>query len=79
MSGTSTGPNRRPTAGPEAVGHGVVDGLFLFVLEPGPIDGQALITVKTANGGSLVVMHGQAFTSIESTGVKQPSGCYTLG
>lgn len=66
-------------AGPDAVGHGARDGLFLFELKPGPIDPQQRITIKTADGGGLVGLGGGTFDLAQSEGTKQPSGCYTFG
>ena len=63
-------------AGPEAVGHGASDGLFLFALVPDAPSGP--VTVTAADGSS-AGFGGDGFDRAASDGQKQPSGCYVEG
>ena len=61
-------------AGPEAVGHGASDGLFLFALLPGATAGPG--TVKAGRGEA--GFPADVFPSVATDGQKQPSGCFVL-
>ena len=65
--------------GPDAVGHGAADGLFLFELKAGAIGDQERIVIETADKNGLVGLGGGTFAAAEMKGTKQPSGCFTLG
>ncbi|MFL5929258.1 MAG: hypothetical protein ACJ77E_20185, partial [Gaiellaceae bacterium] len=63
-------------SGPQAVGHGTSDGLFLFALVPGTPD--APVTVTTSDGSKVGFGNG-AFDDVATDGAKQPSGCVVAG
>jgi hypothetical protein len=64
--------------GAPAIGQVASDGLFLFVLLPGPVAPSAMLEVKSEAVGSAIGFKASAFDSIRTQGVRQPSGCYTL-
>jgi hypothetical protein len=62
--------------GPEAVGHGTSDGLFLFALLPdAPSDDMTV----TGSDRSSLSYPGDIFGRAASVGVEQPSGCFVVG
>ncbi len=63
-------------AGPDAVGHGTSDDLFLFALQPGVEPGP--IRIRTSDGAGVGVP-ADAFDSATSDGARQPSGCFVSG
>jgi hypothetical protein len=65
--------------GPAAVGHGTTDGLFLYALNVGPIGFNDPIRIKTDDGLGLVGLGGGTFEQATTEGVKQPSGCWSMG
>jgi hypothetical protein len=61
--------------GPPAAGSFAEDGLWMFVLDPGPIDPSALISVTSRGGGGGV--RGDNFDRIVADAENpQPSGCF---
>jgi hypothetical protein len=64
--------------GAPAIGQVASDGLFLFVLLPGPVVPSTLLEVKSEALGAAIGVRASAFDSITTQGVRQPSGCYTL-
>lgn len=63
-------------SGPEAVGHGASDGLFLFALLPGAASGPVEVR---ASDGSSAGFGGDAFGDAATEGTPQPSGCFVGG
>ncbi len=61
--------------GPEAVGHGASDGLFLFALVPGAASGPVMVAAKDGSGAGFGAT---AFDDAPSDGTKQPSGCFVI-
>jgi hypothetical protein len=62
--------------GPDAVGHGASDGLFLYALRPGSIDPAAQIEVRRGDLGGSVGFSAGNFARAIAEGERQPSGCY---
>jgi hypothetical protein len=63
-------------SGPEAVGHGASDGLFLFALLPDAPSGPVTVT---ARNGVMAGFGPGAFDDATGDGQRQPSGCFVLG
>jgi hypothetical protein len=63
-------------SGPEAVGHGASDGLFLFALLPDEPSGPVTVTARQ---GEEAGFGPAAFEDAGSDGQPQPSGCFVLG
>jgi hypothetical protein len=61
-------------SGPPAIGQGAGDGLFLFVLLPGELGGDDVISV-TSVSGDLAGTNGDQFTTVTDLGRGLPSGC----
>ena len=68
----------RKFVGAPAIGQVASDGLFLFVVLPGPVAPSTLLEVKSDAVGAAIGFRASAFDSIRTQGVRQPSGCYTL-
>lgn len=66
-------------AGPDAVGHGAADGLFLFALLPGAVGADAMIEIDAGRTGGSVGVRGRSFSSAVAAGERQHSGCYVAG
>lgn len=65
-------------SGPQAVGQGAADGLFLFALLPGPVDSTATIEVRAGPRGPGGGFQASVFSQAASEGQGQPSGCYVV-
>ena len=63
-------------SGPQAVGHGASDGLFLYALVPGGASGPVDVQVKN---GPAAGVPSDAFDSAASEGQRQSSGCFVVG
>jgi hypothetical protein len=63
--------------GPDAVGRGASDGLFLFALLPGPIDHEDRIELEGRDGSG--GFPASIFERAPDIGRLQPSGCYVAG
>ena len=61
-------------SGPPAFGRGASDGLFLFVMLPGELGGEDVISVTSA-AGDLAGTNGEQFSTVASLGRGLPSGC----
>jgi hypothetical protein len=61
--------------GPEAVGHGASDGLFLFALVPGAASGPVSVMAGTRSRAGFGAT---AFDDAPNDGTKQPSGCFVI-
>lgn len=61
-------------SGPPAFGKGASDGLFLFVMLPGELGGEDVISV-TSVAGDLAGTSGEQFTTVTEFGRGLPSGC----
>jgi len=64
--------------GPPAVGSIADDGLWMFVIDPGPIDPDARISFMTSSGGGGIL--GSTFDRLLADQENpQPSGCFVSG
>lgn len=61
-------------SGPPAFGQGASDGLFLFVLLPGELGGEDVISI-TSPAQHSAGTNGEQFTTVTSLGRGLPSGC----
>jgi hypothetical protein len=61
-------------SGPPAYGQGASDGLFLFVMLPGELGGEDVISVGSPAGHGAGTS-GEQFTTVASLGRGLPSGC----